>query len=446
MSITFGGLATGLDTSSIITELMKIERLPETQLKKDKTFYTNRLSAFKQLDGLLDSLQSKAEAIDTAAEIDSPGLKQSSDAYYSATATDTAGLGSYQIEVISLAQVQKDVSGGYVDKTTNSFGTGDLTLTVAGTPTTIAIDSTNNSLEGITKAINDADAGVSATIINDGTSAPYRLVLTGETVDKTFTLDTSGLTGGTDANPSLSNTQPAQQAHIQVDNIDIYSDSNTVTGAIPGVSLDLLKADAAVNTSLSLSVDQDATKSKIQGFTNAYNAIVKYVARQDTSDWGNDSAFRSVKRKMQSLLTTSVSGLSGKASTLAEIGFETQRDGTITLNSDRLNKAMDADYAGVVAIFSGQDGADGISTKFADYMNGLTDIQNGLYASKKNSTDRTISRIDDRIDRLEARLVTKEKTLRDQFSAMESLVSSMNSQSSFLTQQLTNITNMNQRK
>ncbi len=443
MSITFGGLATGLDTNAIISELMTIERQPITRLETDKSFFSSRLQAFKDLDGLLGSLQTKAEAIDTAAEIDSPGLKQSSDLYYSASATDTAGLGSYQIEVMSLAQVQKDVSGGYADKTTSTFGTGNMTLTVGGTPTSITIDATNNSLEGIAKAINDAATGVTATVINDGTSSPYRLVLSGDAVDKTFTLDTSGLSGGTDTNPAMTTTQAAQQAHIQVDNIDIYSNSNTIADAIPGVTLDLLKADATVATTLSVSVDQDATKSKIQDFVNAYNAIVNQISSQKDADWGNDAGFRTVKRGLQSLLTTSISGLSGSYSSLAELGFETQKDGTISLNSTTLSKAMDTDYKGMVAVFAGETGIDGISKKFADLLTGMTDTTDGLLASKQKSTDDTISRIDDRIGRLEARMEIREKTLRSQFAAMESLVSAMNNQSSFLSQQMTNLANMN---
>ncbi len=442
MAITFGGLATGLDTTAIIDALMEIERQPITRLETDKSYFNSRLDVFKNLDSLFAALQTKAEAIDTAAEIDSPGISQSSDLYFSATGTTTAGLGSYQVEVIALAQVQKDVSAGYADKTTSTFGTGTMTLTVDGTPTGITIDGTNNSLEGIAEAINTADLGVTATIINDGTASPYRLVLSGDSAATTFSLDASALTGGTDANPTMSNTQAAQQAHIQVDNIDIYSNNNTISDAIPGVTLDLLKADAAVATTLAVSVDQDATKGKIQEFVDAYNAIVNYIADQKDADWGNDAAFRSAKRGLQSLVTASIAGLSGTYSSLAELGFETQTDGTILLDSTTLSNAMETDYDGLVAVFAGETGIDGISKQFADYLTGLTDSSEGVYASKKTSTESTISRIDDRIDRLEARLEIREKTLRSQFSAMEELVSAMNSQSTFLTQQMASIANM----
>ncbi len=434
MSITFGGLATGIDTESIITELMKIERFPIDRLEKDQAYYKSRLDAFSKLDEKLKSFLEKAEAIDTSIELNSAAVLSSSEENLSVTAGSNAGLGSYQVTVVDLAQQQKDVSQGYVDKAASTFGTGTINLTVDGVANSISIDATNNSLEGIASAINDADLGVSAAIINDGTGTPYRLVLTGDSVSESFSLDSSGLSGGTDVNPTMSNTQVAKQAHIIVDGIDIYSDSNSVE-AIPGLSMELLKADSEATTILNVSADKEATTAKIQEFVDAYNEIITFIADQKTADWGNDSAFRSIKSRLQGFLVTPQEG-SGSFSTLSQLGFETQRDGTITLNSTRLSDALDGDYAGVISLFAGQDGVEGISAKFASYLEDMTDYTDGLYAGRKEGTDSNMRRIDQRILNLEARLELKEKTLRAQFSAMEGLVSGLNAQGSYLMQQL----------
>ncbi|MCK4690177.1 MAG: flagellar filament capping protein FliD [Desulfuromonadales bacterium] len=434
MSITFGGLATGIDTESIITELMKIERFPIDRLEKDQAYYKSRLDAFSKLDEKLKSFLEKAEAIDTSIELNSATVLSSSEENLSVTAGSNAGLGSYQVTVVDLAQQQKDVSQGYVDKAASTFGTGTINLTVGGVANSISIDATNNSLEGIASAINDADLGVSAAIINDGTGTPYRLVLTGDSVSESFSLDSSGLSGGTDVNPTMSNTQVAKQAHIIVDGIDIYSDSNSVE-AIPGLSMELLKADSEATTILNVSADKEATTAKIQEFVDAYNEIITFIADQKTADWGNDSSFRSIKRHLQGLLVTPQGG-SGSFSTLSQLGFETQRDGTITLNSTRLSDALDGDYAGVISLFAGEDGVEGISAKFASYLEDMTDYTDGLYAGRKEGTDSNMRRIDQRILNLEARLELKEKTLRAQFSAMEGLVSGLNAQGSYLMQQL----------
>jgi flagellar hook-associated protein 2 len=434
MSITFGGLATGIDTASIITELMKIERFPIDRLEKDRAYYNSRLDAFSKLDGKLKSFLKKAEAIDSAAELNSPSILSSSEDNLSVTAGSKAGLGSYQVTVVDLAQQQKDVSQGYVDKASATFGTGTINLTVEGVPTDITIDATNNSLEGIAQAINDADLGVSAAIINDGTATPYRLVLTGDSVSESFSLDSSGLSGGTEAIPTMSTTQVAKQAHIVIDGIDVYADSNSVE-AVPGLSMELLKADPMATTTLNVSADKDATSDKIQEFVDAYNEIITFIADQKDADWGNDSAFRSVKRHLQDLVVTPQGG-SGTFSTLAQLGFETQRNGTITLSSSRLSNALDDDYTGVISLFSGEDGIEGISAKFASYLGDITDSTDGLYAGRKKGTDSNLRRIDQRIISLESRLEQKEETLRAQFSAMEGLVSGLNAQGSYLTQQL----------
>jgi flagellar hook-associated protein 2 len=434
MSITFGGLATGIDTESIITELMKIERFPIDRLKKDQAYYNNRLDAFSQLDGKLKGFLEKAEAIDTRAELSSPSVNSSSEDYVSVTADSKAQLGSYQLTVVDLAQQQKDVSQGYVDKGASTFGTGNLSLTVAGVANTITIDATNNSLEGIAQAINDAELGIGATVINDGTDTPYRLVLTGESVSNTFSLDTSGLSGGTDVSPAMSNTQVAQQAHFLLDGIDIYSDTNTVNSSVPGLSIELLKADAQSTTTLNVSSDDEATTDKIKEFVTSYNEVITFITDQKSAGWGNDSAFRSIKRGLQNLLVSQQGD--GTYTSLSQIGFETQRDGTITLNSSSLSSALSNDYDAVIGLFSGDSGIEGISSKFATYLDTMTDSIDGLYAGRKETTDSNTRRIEQRIINMEARLEQKEKTLRAQFSAMEDLVSGLNAQGGYLLQQL----------
>lgn len=436
MAITFGGLSTGMDTESIISALMGIERQPIERLEREKAFMTNRQKAFVDMDSKLKDLMAKAEAIDTSSELVAPAAKIGTEGYFTASASSTANLGSYQIEVIELAQQQKDVSAGYLDRTAAEFGTGDLILTVGGTPTSITIGTTNNTLDGIAAAINTADLGVTASIINDGTATPYRLVLSGDTVSSSFSLDASGLTGGTYVNPTMTNTQLATQAHIQVDNIDIYSDSNSFAGVIDGVTLDILKKDPAVSSSLTISSDYDASKKKIQDFADAYNGVVKYIADQTDADWGNDASFRGVKRRLQGLLTTVQAGGSGSFSTLSSLGFETQRDGTVLINSKRLSDAMESDFAGVVSLISGETGVEGLSTTFADYLNAITDSFDGLSATRKISTETGLRRIDRQIELKEARLSSRETALRAQFSAMEELVNSLSSQGSYLSQQM----------
>ena len=245
------------------------------------------------------------------------------------------------------------------------------------------------------------------------------------------------MTGGDTGYDSLTmtNTQPATQAHIQVDNIDIFSDSNTFDEAIAGVSLDILKKDASVSTTLSVNTDPDATKTKIKEFSSAYNDVINFIAEQSDADWGNDASFRSVKRNIQDLLSKTLT-TGGSYSALSQIGFETQRDGTLVVNDTMLSDALSGDFEGVVGLFAGDGTTSGASQLFIDYLDGMTDSVAGLLSTKKESTDSTTKRIDSRIDSLELRMESRERVLRAQFSAMENLVSSLSNQGSYLAQQM----------
>lgn len=540
MPITFGGLATGLDTESIVTELMTLERRPVERMEADKTWMTNRLAAYTAFDSMLSSFHSGIKNLDSADVLQTKKVTSSDEKYVSVTADVDAQAGAnYQVEVVSLAQVQKSVSQGYADKSTSSFGLGDMTLTV-GTEsiTTITIDSSNNSLEGIMQAINAADVGVSASIINDGTDSPYRLVLTGANVDSAFSLTstlptyngdissqlmaggyadetvayfgsgtlnlstgdqitlsneansltdmmeainaetgTTGVTasivadgdnyvlsldggatitatdlaGGRNDALSLTETQAAERAHIRVDNIDVYSDTNTLSEAIPGLSIDLLQAEVGTTTSIGVFEDTQPLMETVQSFVSGYNAVVSYVSSQskigdsEGGILGGDAGLNAVKRRLQNLLTTVVDN-SGDFMALSQLGMETQKDGTLSLDNLTLTKAIQDHQEDVAKLLSGEDGEGGIAGQFKDYLDEVTDSQVGLLAGRKDNIDSGIKRIDSRIEQAEMRLESKEKAMRKKFAAMEELVSGINNQSSFLTQQMDMLTNMMTRK
>ena len=460
MTIQFGGLATGLETSSIVEQLMALEKQPITRLEADKTWLNNRLSAFTELDTKLKSFSDSIKNLNYRDTLLQRSVKQSSEEFLSASVSRAALPGtSYQVEVVSLAQVQKSVAtSGVASKSTSTFGTGSLNLTVDGTSHGITITTENNSLEGMMKAINDADLGVSAAIINDGTGTPYRLALTGENVGKTFSLDSSGLTGGTDTlgnfnvddgsgtivNPPV---QAAAQAHIRVDTVDIYSDSNTLTEAIPGVTLDLFKAETGKTTSLNINVDKSSIKSTIEAFATGYNEVISFITGQSVINeegggvLGGDAGINAIKRHLQSMLTKPFEN-SGVFTTMSQLGFETQRDGTLVVNDKTLSAAINDNLDGVVSLLAGEEGADGLATQFKDYLYDVTNSGTGLLSGRKESITNSLKRIDTKITSTEARLEQRQKTLEAQFSAMETLVSGLNSQSSYLTQQMSILNNM----
>jgi flagellar hook-associated protein 2 len=442
MSVTFSGLSSGMDTDAIVKELMNIERKPLNRLEGDKQWMSGRLKALSTFDEKLGTFLSKIENLDSAEDIRAKKAELSREDYFSASVDSSAAAGSYQVEVVALARVEKEVTQGYADKTAAEFGTGNLMISVDGQdPVGIAIDDTNNSLEGIRDAINAADAGVAATILNDGTDAPYRLVLTGADTAAGFHMDASNLSGGTYANPVFTETQTAQQAHVRIDNIDVYSETNTISDAIEGVSLDLLEAEAGIATTLEVSPDKSTVKSMIADFVSGYNSVVSFVTSQSKTETssggvlGGDAGMNVVKRNLQNLLTTVVDN-SGKFQALSELGLQTQRDGTLNLDTAKLEDVLENDLDSVEKLLVGQDGGGGVASQFQNYLEDVTDTTDGFLNGREKSIQDNIRRIEADIERMQERLVKREETLRAQFAAMEQMVSQLNSQSDFLTRQM----------
>ncbi len=426
-SVTFSGLASGLDTDSIVESLMEIESEPITQLENDIEYYEAETDAYAELDSLLDTLLTSVEKLDTADDLTTISANSTNEDILTATTTSIAMTGTYHITVESLAEAQKDVSDeGFEDTSTESL-TGSLTIG----DTTIDYDSV--SLTDLVEMINDADAGVEATIINDGSEEnPYRLRISGSEAGVTTEISGTGsieidtLTDG--------HTYDASQAHIVVDNIDIYSSSNTIAGAVPGVTLNLNDSDSSDEIVLTVESSTNDIASKIEDFVDSYNTIMEWISAQSDNevDWANDSSLRGLKRKLQSFISKEISS-AGNYTSLASIGLETDYStGELSFDSSVLSEALSEDPDSVIALLGGTDDDDGIADKMVSYLDAETDSTDGLYARRSNSNDETIDRLNDQIEKLEARLEKREETLLAQFSAMEELISEMNTMSSYL--------------
>ena len=453
-SITFGGLATGLDTNALIDSLMEIERIPLDRLETEKKYLNSRLEAFSDFDSKLNELLDAIKDLDTSSELRSYTASPASEEYFSATASGTASAGSYQIEVKSLAVQEKEVAAGVADSTTTTYsGTFTLsidTITASGEPPTYSGSPTvteitiepDSTLADIAQAINDSDANVSATIINDGSgSTPYRLVITADNAGDSVAVSGTGDLDQANGAILFTQAQAGAEAHILVDGIvDIYNNSNTFTNSLPGVTLTLNKVNTAgESTSLSVNVDTEGVKTKIETLVAKYNAVITFISDQANASWGRDQGLLSTKRRLQNLLVTKIAG-TGNLNYLSELGLSTdKKTGTLSIDNSKLTEAIEEDLDSVEKLLVGETDVDGIASLFSTYLDDITDSNYGLLASRKSTTNDSIRRIDNNISIMEARLEKREKTLRAQFDALEQLVSFMNAQSDYISQQLSSI-------
>lgn len=391
MGISSPGIGSNLDINTIVSQLMAVESKPLTALATQEASYQAKLSAFGSLSGALSSFQTTLNGISDMSKFLQLASDSSDASVATASASGKATAASYNVNVTQLAQQQALASRGIASTTSSIGGGGTTTLTFefgtisGGTLTdgtysgasftenpaqpsgTITIDSSNNSLQGIRDAINKANLGVTATIVNDGTSEPNRLVLTsnktGAASSMKITVDGDAALQdllGFDPASSVQNlrqTSAAQNAQMTVNGIDINSASNTISDAIDGVTLNVLKLGT---TSIAISHDTSAVEKNINAFIKSYNelnttlkSLTSYDA--DTKTAGpliGDSTVRTVQSAVQKLLVSPPAGLGGSLTNLSQIGVSLQSDGSLALDSAKLKKAMDGNFDEIGKLFA----------------------------------------------------------------------------------------------
>lgn len=449
--ISAPGLGSGLDINGIISKLMEVERQPLTVLARREAGEQAKLTAFGSLKGALSSLQTAARTL--AAEGTFAGRTASGfdSAVLSASASASAAAGSYAINVTQLANFHALRSNTDYAATTDTFNHGTLSIAIGGgTAVNVTIGATNNTLAGIRTAINEANAGVTASIVNDGTT--NRLVLASKTSGTAGAISvnvTDSASGGTHAltglaSASMVETQAADNAELSINGIAISRSSNTITDAVDGLTLSLKKEGT---TTLTVAQNTGAVTAAVNAFVKAYNDAVGQIRSMTAYDAANkrasvltgDSTARGIQSQLASLASAQVTGIAGGIARLSDLGIRVQADGTLATDSGKLAAALadrDIDVAGFFTRTTA--GNEGIAVRFGTVLEGMVGSA-GLITGRTDGINATIKDIQKRGESLNLRLEQIEKRYRSQFTALDTLISSMNQTSQFLSQQLANL-------
>lgn len=366
--------SSSLDVNSIVSQLMQIEGRRKTLLQKDEAGYQLKLSAVGSLSSSMSSFKSALDSLRGTSNFQSIKAVSADSTVFTATASSTATAGTYNLEVTQLAKANMLTSSAYAD-TASAIATGTLTIQVGtGSAKALTIDSSNNSLAGIKEAINKAGTDVNASIINDGTG--YKLLLTSNKMgaSNTVKVTVSGDSVGTDTDTSgLSNLmydpagtknmaeiQAAQSATMKMGTLTITKDSNTVTDVIPGITLNLLKAQVGTPVSLTVSNDTSVVSANVNKFVSEFNKLVK--AFKDIGGYdattkkggplSGDGMIRQIESSIRSVIGSTVPGLSSGINSLSQIGIKTGQDGTLSVDSSKLNTAISNNFSDIVKLFA----------------------------------------------------------------------------------------------
>jgi flagellar hook-associated protein 2 len=438
-----------IDVSSLVSQLVTATYAAQVSNNASQTSaVTAQISALGTLKSALSTFQAALSSLDTPQSFSALTATSSDQSAFTATADSSAVAGTYSIGVTQLAQAQQLVSLGFAGGSDATVGTGTLTVSLGGQSFSINIDDTDNTLSGIVSAINSAtgNPGVTATLVQgtDGAHLVLASALTGAA--NTIQVSSSGGDGGLaqlDYSPTATGnyTQAAapQDAIVNVAGISYQSPSNTVTGAISGVTLNLAAATAAgSNATVTVSNDTSTVASNISNFVAAYNTLVQTFSSLGGYDASSGTAgpmlgnalLTGIQNQIEGVVQGLVSGGSSAVNSLASIGVTTQSDGTLALDSSTLQNALSSNFSAVSQLFSSNNGiAAQLNTQLTAALSNSGPVdsysqtlvqQNAALTSQSNDLTN------------EENALTASMT--QQFSALNTLLSSLQTTSAYLTQ------------
>ncbi|MCL2645210.1 MAG: flagellar filament capping protein FliD [Betaproteobacteria bacterium] len=433
-TITSLGVGSGLNLEGLVSDLMKIERRPLNILQQQVTSFNSKISA-------MGTLASKLSALQTAAKNLKPDVLQSAldkfgtfkgsvgnESVASITVGSGAHSGSYSLEVTQLAQAQKSYFSA-----DNFNGNVPIEFSFADSSKNFEVSPASNSLTAIANAINQADKGVTATVVNgkDG----QQLILTGkEGAENAFTVGGAGVTGTYDTR------QVAQDAKLKIDGIEVNSSSNTVKDAVTGVTVQLKEIGS---TTMTVTSDHtEKLKKGLEDFVKAFNDVVTTLKSLGSYDPETKAAgalngnriLRDAQSTLRGLVSeqSSIVDKDGGSMMLSKLGITFQKDGTLAIDNAKLTAAVNDDPA-LVANFTAE-----IGSRFNTGLDKLSGA-GGMVQSVTDSLRSSVRGLEKRQEAMETRLKAVEERYRKQFSALDTLISSMNKTSNFLAQQLSSI-------
>lgn len=474
------GIGSGLDLNTLLTGIKSAEQAPLNALQAQQTSYTTKLTAYGQLSSALGGLQAAAAALAKPEMFQ--GVKASSTAtdVVAATAKSTAQSGSYSLDVKQLAQAQSLAALGVLSTSTNVGSTTNATTstkvtfefgTTSGAAFTVGADATRtksididpakSSLADIAKLINEkTDLGVTASIVNDGSALPYRLVLTSKQTGEasSMRITVSGDTDHPAGDPALSalltndpagqkleQSAAAQNTKLTVNGIAITSATNSVVDAVPGVTMTVAKVGTST---LTVQKDTASVSSAVTAFVNAFNNLQTVAGKLTAFDAASksgavllgDSTLRNIQTGLRFALTTAQADPAGSGLTmLSQIGVAFQKDGKLAVDSTKLAAALDTKMTGVVQLFSGTASAYG--TKLDALISSYTDTTGGVLTAATKGLNKSLDLLGKQYTAMSERVDATVARYKAQFTKLDVMMSSMNKTSSYLTQQFEALNN-----
>jgi flagellar hook-associated protein 2 len=420
-ALSSSGLGTGqgIDVTSTVKQLIANLRGPEQVWQTQQQILQGQSSALTQLNTEVTALSNAVDTLnDPAGALSARAVTSSQPAIATATASNSTPVGSHTVVVSNLATSSSYYSGAVASSTT-ALAAGTFTIQVGSQPaTTITIDATNNTLDGLAAAITNANLGVTASVVNDSNGA--RLAIVSNTSGAASDLSINNV----DSSLSFTKGATGTDASLTVDGVPISSANNTVSDTVAGLTLSLV--GAGPNTQVQIAVSPDTTKvtQAITDFVTAYNTIIQDLSSQFTYNTSTNSAgplatdagARIIQTELLSAVT--YAGTGNSFNTLASLGVSMNNDGTLTIDNAKLSSAVNSDFLGVQNFFHPATGT-GFAGALKAQLDPLTDPTQGAFSIELKGMSDGQKSFQNQIDNYEVYIATEQTLLTQQYTQVD---------------------------
>jgi len=440
--IRMTGMASGLP-ANIVEQIMEAERIPVKQMEQKKTIEDDKYKLITDLEGKINEIPKQIGELVGIRGFTNSKLNSGDPNIINGTADPAEAVtGSWQVEVMQLANKPGALSSGFPDPDTTQIGVGYLKFETPEGIKEVYVNGGDNTLNGIAKSINRANVGVRALVMNDRKDKenPFKLMITGLATgdDKQVTFPTVYMLDG-DQDFYFEQSRPAQNAKLKVDGFEIEVGENQVKDVIPGVVLDLKQASPGREITITVKEDLEVISGKVKSFVDAYNGVLSFIQQQhklqkDKSGkerlgpMGGDGMIRTIENTMRRLIISPQYGVESPIKLVNELGIEFNRNGTLEFKQDKFNKELAKNPPAVAGFLRG----DGINSGFVPSIKReISNMMNSAFGSlavRKRSIQTKIKGFDEKIERKERQLEKKEESLRNKFAELESKMAKLNQQ------------------
>lgn len=448
MGIAFGSINSGLP-KDIVKQIIAAEKIPIQKMESRKSKFESKKSLVNDLMKRVEDLRGAVYASKSERSFREFSVNISGDGIAASVDKNIANPGSYQIEVMQLAQKSSAISNGIEDKDNTYIGVGYLEYELPdGTSKEVYIDEEHATLSGLAKLINsDEDNGMKATVVDsgDGSDEPWKIIITlDETGDgNRATFPNLYLVDG-EVDIWFDSERPAQDAKIKLDGFEIEIPGNKTTELIPGVTLDLKKAKPGDELTLDITEDTAKMTNKIDDLVAKMNNVIAFIKEQNNMDettdtsrtLGGDITLQTLESRLRSTVFQGVKTDWG-SKRIGDLGLTFQRDGKLKLDKDKFQAALNENLKMVTQIVNGQytieDGkVNGFIDNVESFVKDSLKRPSGVLQSRKNGIESKIRDIDRRIDNKERQIKKKEENLKAKFARLEETISRIKTQGSGL--------------